>query len=46
MRIGVYDGLYAALTEQEKCELVTADTTMVRVLQPIFPFIRTLSSFP
>jgi len=46
MRIGVYDCLYVALAEQEKCELVTADTTMVRALQPTFPFIRTLSSFP
>ena len=46
MRIGVYDCLYVALAEQEKCELVTADTTLVRALQPTFSFIRTLSSFP
>jgi predicted nucleic acid-binding protein len=46
MRIGVYDCIYVALAEQEKCELVTADTTLVRVLQPTFPFIQTLASFP
>ena len=46
MRIGVYDCIYVALAEQEKCELVTADTTMIRALQPTFPFIRALSSFP
>jgi predicted nucleic acid-binding protein len=46
MRIGVYDCLYVALAEQEKCELVTADTTMVRALQPTLPFIRTLASLP
>lgn len=46
MRIGVYDCIYVALAEQEKCELVTADTTMVRALQPTFPFIRSLSSLP
>jgi predicted nucleic acid-binding protein len=46
MRIGVYDCIYVALAEQEKCELASADTTMVRVLQSTFPFIRALSSFP
>jgi predicted nucleic acid-binding protein len=46
MRIGVYDCISVALAEQEKCEVATADTTMVRALQPAFPFIRALSSFP
>ena len=46
MRIGVYDCVYVALAEQEPCELVTADTTLVRALQPTFPFVRPLSSFP
>ena len=46
MRIGVYDCIYVALAEQEKCELATADTTLVRVLRPSFPFVRELSSFP
>jgi predicted nucleic acid-binding protein len=46
MRVGVYDCIYVALAEQEKCELATADATMVRALRPAFPFIRALSSFP
>jgi len=46
MRIGVYDCIYVALALQEQCDLVTADTTMVRTLQPTLPFIRGLSSFP
>jgi predicted nucleic acid-binding protein len=46
VRVGVYDCIYVALAEQENCESVTADTTMVRTLQPTFPFIRPLSSFP
>ena len=46
MRVGVYDCIYVALAEQEKCELTTADATMVRALQPTFPFIRALPSFP
>ena len=44
MRIGVYDCLYVALAEQEKCELVTADTTMINALQKDFPFIRALAT--
>ncbi len=46
MRVGVYDCIYVALAEQEKCELATADATMLRAPQPTFPFIRALSSFP
>jgi predicted nucleic acid-binding protein len=46
VRVGVYDCIYVALAEQENCELVTADVTMVRVLRPTFAFIRPLSSFP
>ena len=46
MRIGVYDCIYVALAEQESCELVTADSTLGRALQPSFPFIRALSTFP
>ena len=46
MRVGVYDCIYVALADQEQCELVTADTTIVRALRPTFPFIRTLASFP
>src|SRR5262249_45152561 len=33
MRIGVYDCIYVALAQQEQCELVTADSTLVRALQ-------------
>lgn len=46
MRLGVYDCLYVALAEREKCELVTSDTTLVRNLQARFPFIRALSTMP
>ncbi len=46
MRVGVYDCIYVALAEQENCEVVTADSTLVRVLQPAFPFILALSSLP
>ena len=45
-RHGVYDCLYVALAELESCELVTADDKLVRNLQPTFPFVLALSSFP
>jgi predicted nucleic acid-binding protein len=45
-RAGVYDCLYVALAEREKCELVTADDKLVKKLQPSFPFIVPLSSLP
>ena len=45
-RIGVYDCLYVALAEREKCEFVTADDKLVKNLQPAFPFIVPLSSMP
>ncbi len=46
MRIGVYDCLYVAFAERKQCEFVTADDRLVRNLQPTFPFIIPLSSFP
>jgi predicted nucleic acid-binding protein len=46
MRIGVYDCLYVALAEREKCELATADDRLVKSLQGQFPFIKHLSTFP
>jgi predicted nucleic acid-binding protein len=46
MRLGVYDCLYVALAEQEKCEFVTADDKLVNKLKPGFPFIISLSSLP
>jgi len=46
MRIGVYDCLYVALAEQEKCELVTADDRLIKNLHGMFPFIVPLASMP
>ena len=46
MRVGVYDCLYVALAEREQCGLATADDKLVKNLQPQFPFIRHLSTFP
>jgi len=46
MRVGVYDCIYVALAEQENCELVTADKTMVNALKKDFPFIIPLASMP
>ncbi len=46
MRVGVYDCLYVALAEREKCELVTADDKLVKNLQPHFPFLTPLASLP
>jgi predicted nucleic acid-binding protein len=45
-RVGVYDRLYVALAEREKCELVTADDKLVRTLQPSYPFILPLALVP
>ncbi len=44
--IGVYDCLYVALAEQEKCTFVTADDKLVKNLQPQFPFIVHLQTLP
>jgi predicted nucleic acid-binding protein len=46
MRLGVYDCVYVALADREKCEFITADNTLVRNLKSTFPFIVPLSSFP
>lgn len=45
-RVGIYDCIYVALAEHEKCEMVTADDKLVRMLQSAFPFIRHLSTLP
>jgi predicted nucleic acid-binding protein len=45
-KIGVYDCLYIALSEQQNCQLVTADDRLIKVLQPQFPLIVHLTSFP
>lgn len=42
----MYDCLYVALAEQEKCEFVTADDKLVNNVQKQFPFVRHLSTFP
>jgi predicted nucleic acid-binding protein len=46
LRVGVYDCLYLALAEGEKCDLVTADDKLIKNLQPHFPFIVSLGSLP
>jgi predicted nucleic acid-binding protein len=45
-RIGIYDCLYVALAEQEGCQFITADARLIANLQPQFPFIVSLASFP
>ncbi len=45
LRVGVYDCLYVALTEQEGGELLTADARLAS-LKTTFPFITELSSLP
>ena len=46
MRVGVYDCLYVAVAEQEKCDLLTADGKIIKNLQGHFPFIKHLSTLP
>lgn len=46
IRIGVYDCVYIALAEQEKCEFITADDKLVNNVQQQFPFVRHLSTLP
>jgi predicted nucleic acid-binding protein len=45
-RQGVYDCLYVALAERERCELLTADQKLLNTLQPLFPFITSRASSP
>ena len=45
-KIAIYDCLYVALAELEKCELITADDKLIKNLQAKFPFVRHLSTFP
>lgn len=44
MRVGVYDAIYVALAEQEGCDLVTADSKMIKTL-PGYPIVD-LSALP
>jgi predicted nucleic acid-binding protein len=46
MRIGVYDCLYIALAEREKCDFVTADDRLVNSVQRQFPFVKHLKTLP
>lgn len=46
MRVGVYDCLYVAMAERENCELVTADTKLLKNLAGRFPFIVSLATLP
>jgi predicted nucleic acid-binding protein len=46
MRVGIYDCLYVALAEREKCDLITADDKLFKNLQPQFPFIVAIASLP
>lgn len=45
-RRAVYDCIYLALAEAEKCELVTADDQFARGLRTSFPFITLLVAVP
>lgn len=45
-RIGVYDCLYVALAGREGCELIASNDKLIKNLQPQFPFILPLASFP
>ena len=45
-RASIYDCLYVALAERERCEFVSADDKLVKKLQPSFPFVIALSSMP
>jgi predicted nucleic acid-binding protein len=45
-RIAVYDCVYVALAEQERCKLITSDEKLIKNLQADFPFIVSLSSLP
>ena len=42
----VYDCIYLALAEAERCELVTADDQFARSLRPSYPFIISLVALP
>jgi len=45
-RVGVYDCLYVALAEREGCDLVTADTRLMKNLQGQSPCLVSLASLP
>lgn len=44
-RCGPWDCLYLALSEREKCELLTADEKFVRSMQRQYPFVRSIATY-
>ena len=46
MRVGIYDSLYIALAERERCEFLTADDKLAKHLGTHFAFIVPLASLP
>lgn len=46
MRVGIYDCLYVALAERENCDLITGDDKLIKNLQTLFPFIKSIASLP
>ena len=46
VRIGIYDCLYVALAERERCDLITADQKLVNTLRGSFSFVISLGSLP
>lgn len=45
-RLSFYDALYVALAEREGCDLISGDGKLVRNLQTIYPFIKSIASLP
>jgi predicted nucleic acid-binding protein len=45
-RLSFYDALYVALAQREGCDLISGDGKLVRNLQTIYPFIKSLASLP
>jgi predicted nucleic acid-binding protein len=43
-RHSVYDSLYCALAVEKRCNLLTADISLVKKFQQVFPFVHHLSS--
>jgi len=45
-RVGMYDCLYLAHSEDQQCQFITADDKLIKTLQPKFPLIIHLSALP
>jgi predicted nucleic acid-binding protein len=46
IRVSLYDALYVALAEREKCDLITGDKKLVRIAHKQFPFVKYVGSLP